>query len=279
MAAEIGVRALARRDDVDQRLRVEHVVAHRGEAALVVAGHRRWFLDLLVEVEDPPVGVGLDDAELAGLVLGHGDRRHGHPGADLDVVIDHLLRVHAVDVVGTEHADEIRILVRDQVEVLVDRVGRAGEPERAAAHLRRHGCHVLAEQRREPPRLADVTVEAVALVLGEHDHLEQTGIGEVRQGEVDQPVAAGERHGRFGPVVGEWLQSLALAAGEDDHEDSRFGHGAEPSSASPISRSYSATYSRAGPLHDQSSFIPRPDSVAPSASDWRDVARLGTAPT
>ena len=86
------------------------------------------------------------------------------------------------------------------------------------------GVDVLTEQRREAPRLADVTVEAVALVLREHDHLEQPGVGEVRQGEVDQPVAAAERHGRLGAVVRQWLQSLALTAGEDDDEHSRFGH-------------------------------------------------------
>ena len=59
------------------------------------------------------------------------------PAPTSHVVVDHLLRVHAVDVVGAEHADEVGVLVGDQVEVLVDRVGRAGEPERAAAHLRR----------------------------------------------------------------------------------------------------------------------------------------------
>ena len=137
VSAEVGERALPWRDDIDQRLRVEHVVAHRREAALVVAGHRRRLLDLLVEVEDQTVGVGLDDPELARLVLRDGDRRHRHPGADFPVVVDHLARVHPVDVVGAEHADEVGALVGDQIEVLVDRVGRPGEPERAAAHLRR----------------------------------------------------------------------------------------------------------------------------------------------
>ncbi len=116
-------------------------------------------------------------------------------------------------------------LVVDQVEVLVDRVGRALEPERAPPHLRRHRRHVVAEQRREPPRLADVAVEAVALVLRQHDDLEVPGVGEVRQREVDEPVGAAERHRRLGPVVGEREQPLALAAGQHDDEDVGFsGH-------------------------------------------------------
>ena len=123
----------------------------------------------------------------------HRDGGNGDPGHGVEVVLDHLARVHAVDVVGAEHAHDVRVLVADEVEVLVDRVGRAGEPVRAAAHLGRHRRHVVAEDRREAPGLADVAVEAVALVLGEHDDLEVPGVGEVRQREVDEAVGAAER--------------------------------------------------------------------------------------
>ena len=61
------------------------------------------------------------------------DAGHRHAGARLDVLLDHLPRIHAVDVVGAEHADVVGPLVVDQVEVLVDRVGGAGEPVRALA--------------------------------------------------------------------------------------------------------------------------------------------------
>ena len=103
------------------------------------------------------------------------------PAPLVDVVVDHLARIHAVDVVGTEHAHDVGAFVGDQVEVLVDRIGRTLEPLRAAAHLGRDRGHVVVEQRREPPRLADVTVEAVALVLREHDDLQESGVGEVRR--------------------------------------------------------------------------------------------------
>ena len=223
--AEVGVRVVAGGHDVDERRGVEDVVAHRRQAPAVVTGHRRWLGDLLVEVEDLALLVDLDHPERRGLALGDRDRGDGDAGTRLEVVLDHLARVHAVDVIGAEHADEIRALVVDQVEVLVDRVGRALEPERAAPHLRRDRGHVLVEQRGEAPRLADVAVEAVALVLRQHDDLQVPGVGEVRQGEVDQPVAPAEGHGRLRPVVGERQQTLPLAPGEHDDENLRFsGH-------------------------------------------------------
>ena len=72
-----------------------------------------------------PSSRGLDDAELVGLLDRHADRRDGHARAGGDVLLDHLARVHAVDVVGAEDDDVLGPLVVDQVEVLVDRVGRA----------------------------------------------------------------------------------------------------------------------------------------------------------
>jgi len=221
--AEIGVRGVLRRHHVDERLRVEHVVAHRRQAARVVAGHRRRILRLLVEGEDAAGAIDLDDPEVDRLVPGHGDRRHRDTGPGGLVVVDHLARVHAVDVVGTEHAHQVWVLVVDQVEVLVDGVGRPLEPERTPPHLRRDGGHVVVEQRREAPRLADVAVQAVALVLREDDDLQVAGVGEVGQRKVDQAVAATERHRRLGPVVRQRQQPLALPAGEHDHEDVGFG--------------------------------------------------------
>jgi hypothetical protein len=50
-----------------------------------------------------------------------------------DVLLHHLPRVHPVDVVGTEDHDVLGLLVVDEVQRLVDGVGRAGEPLRARA--------------------------------------------------------------------------------------------------------------------------------------------------
>ena len=64
-----------------------------------------------------------------------------------------------------------------------------------------------------------VRVEAVRLVLRQHDDLEVAGVDDVGQGQVDEPVDAGEGHGGFGPVRRQRHEPLALATCEDNRQD------------------------------------------------------------
>ena len=136
----------------------------------------------------------------------------------------HLLRVHPVDVVGAEDDDVVGPLVVDEVEALVDGVGRAGEPARAEALLGRHRGDVVAEQVGHPPGLGDVPVQRVRLVLGQHDDLEVAAVDQVGQREVDHAVEPAEGHRRLGPVRRQRHEALALAAGEHDREHLRSSH-------------------------------------------------------
>ena len=142
-----------------------------------------------------------------------------HGGAARDVLVDHLGEVHAVDVVGADHHHDVGLVVVDQVEGLVDRVGAAEVPVLADPLLRRHRRDVVAEQRRHPPGRGDVTVQGVRLVLRQHDDPQVAAVDDVGQCEVDQPVDPRERHRRLGPVGRQRHQPLALAAGEDDGQD------------------------------------------------------------
>ena len=72
---------------------------------------------------------------------------------------DHLLGVHPVHVIGAENDDVVGVFVVDQVQRLIDRVGRAGVPARAQALLGRHRGDVLAGQTGQPPVLRDVAVQ------------------------------------------------------------------------------------------------------------------------
>ena len=199
----------------DQRLGREDVVAHRGEDLVGRVRQADRVLRLLAERGDvAPVGGGLDHAELVGLLDRGAQRRDRHALARRDVLLDHLARVHAVDVVGAEDDDVLRPLVGDQVVVLEDRVGGAHEPARPEPHLRRHRRDVVAQQRRQAPRGRDVAVEAVALVLRQHHDLVVVRVDQVREREVDQPVVAAERHGGLGAVGGQRREALALAAGQ-----------------------------------------------------------------
>ena len=176
------------------------------------------------------VSPDFDDAELGCLLDGHPDGGNGDARAGLDVAVEHLPRIHAIDVVGAEDEDVRRLLVIDDVEVLVDGVGRTQEPSPSPAHLRGHRSDVVADERRHAPRTGDVHVEAVALVLRENDDLAIAAVGEVGQREVDQPIAAGERYRRLGAIERERREPLAFTAREHHRQhawafEAILGHG------------------------------------------------------
>ena len=171
---------------------------------------------------------GLDHAERSRLGPRHRDGRHGHARARGHVLVDHLPGVHPEDVVGAEDDHQVGLFVVDQVERLVDRVRRAGVPLRSEPLLRRHRRDVVAEQGTHPPGQADVPVQAVALVLGQHADPQDAGVDQVGQREVNQPVEAAERNGGLRPVVGERRQPLSRAARQHDAEDSFLRHLAPP---------------------------------------------------
>ena len=179
---------------------------------------------LLLEGGDGRARPRLQDAEAGRLLHRHPDGADGHARPGGDVLLDHLAGVHPVDVVGAEDADVVGTVVADEVEVLEDGVGRAREPPGPPPHLGRHRGDVGVEQRRQAPRAADVEVEAVGLVLGQHDDAQVAAVGQVGQGEVDQPVVAAEGHRRLGPVGGERVQPLALAAGQHHRQHPGLSH-------------------------------------------------------
>ena len=166
----------------------------------------------------------LDDPELVCLRQRLADPGDGHRRARGDVHGDHLRRVHPVDVVGAEDDDIVRPFVLDQVEALVDGVGRAREPARPEPLLRRDRRHVVAQQGRHPPGLGDVPVQRVRLVLRQHDDLEIAGVDQVGEREVDQSVEPAEGDRRLRPVRRERHEPFAFATGEDDCEDFGSSH-------------------------------------------------------
>ena len=202
-----------------QRVAAEDVVAHRGERGVGVVRQTGWVGGLLQELLDLVVRGGVDHPELGGLGPGHPDAGDGAAEAAVDVGVEHLLDVHPVDVVGPEDDDVVGGLVDEQVHRLEDRVGAALVPPGAEPLLRGHRSDVVAQQRGHPPRQGDVLVERVRLVLGQHRDLPHTGVREVRQDEVDQPVGPAERDRGFRPVHRERHQPLSFTAGEDDGEN------------------------------------------------------------
>ena len=153
-----------------------------------------------------------------------GNRGHGHPSPVLQVLRDHLPRVHPVHVIGADDHHDVRPLVVDQVHRLEDRVSRPAVPVRAEPLLRGHRRHVVAEEVTHPPRHRDMPVQAVALVLREHADLPDAGVGQVGQREVHQPVHPAERHRRFSPVVRQRRQPRPRPARQHDSQHPRVRH-------------------------------------------------------
>ena len=153
----------------------------------------------------------------------HRNRGDRQIGVVRDVLLKHLIHIHFVDVIATEHADILRLLVENQLQVLKDGVGRAAEPERTFAHLRRNDVDVLADLRNEAPRARDVLDQGVRLELRQNFELQETGIDEVVDDEVDDAVAPAEWNGRFRAIARQRIEPFAHASGEDHGQNGTTG--------------------------------------------------------
>ena len=113
---------------------------------------------------------------------------------------------------------DVARVVLDHVEVLEHRVGGPaiplGDPPPGDVRLEQlHAAGVAVEVPRPPE--ADVIVQRAGVVLGQDDDVVDVGVDAVRQGEVDDPVLAAERHRGLGPNGREDREALTFAAGED----------------------------------------------------------------
>ncbi|SHU57310.1 Uncharacterised protein [Mycobacteroides abscessus subsp. abscessus] len=151
----IGIRA----DHVDEFLGGEDVVPHRDEGRIGIVRSTGRIRRLLHELANAPSVVGIDASERTRLGAGHPDARDGHRCSTFYVKVQHLLGVHPVHVVGTEHHDVLGILVEDQIERLMDGIGATGVPARAESLLSGHRGDVLPRQTRQTPVLRDVPVQ------------------------------------------------------------------------------------------------------------------------
>ena len=97
---------------------------------------------------------------------------------------------------------DVGLHVLDDVDGLVDGVGRAEIPMLAETLLRGHRGDVRAKQRGETPDLGDVAVKRVRLVLGEHHDLTVPGVHQVAQREINQTIHTTEGNGGLRAITG-----------------------------------------------------------------------------
>src|ERR1022692_2443117 len=218
-AVDVRLNALARHgvgDDVPPEVdqlgarerQLEHVAledvdAHRREvsrsAAIRQLGDQRGQAlggGLLVEVDDAPGGVHLEDAEAAGLIRRDRDDRHRRVGAAFVVGPQHVLVVHAVELIAREDQQIAPGGAAHVAQTLADGVGGSLTPVAATPGLL--GRPPAPPARRADVELVghgDVLVEALRVELREHEDLTEVRVQAIADRDVDQAVLAADRNG------------------------------------------------------------------------------------
>ena len=185
----------------------EDVNAHGGLVALGLGG-------LLLKLGDAVVFVRVEDAEARRFFPRHFAHGDGQIRAVLDVLAQHRVVIHLVDVVAGEHQHVLRIPLRDEGNVLIDGVGRALVPFAGLAGLvRRQNVNAAVGKVKIPRRAgADVGVQLQRAVLRQHAHHVDARIGAVGERKINDTVFSAVGNRRLGDVLGQDAQTAALAA-------------------------------------------------------------------
>jgi len=205
---------------LEQEPGVENVNPHRGQRPPGIARHGRRVLRLLDELDDTACFIHTHHPEFAGFADGHVDAGDGHVGVLTGMLGQHAAVVHLVDVVAGNDQDVLRLVAAQEMQVLVDGIGRPLVPlVFVDLLLRRQQLDELIETPvEEAPAALDVADQAVRLVLRGHTDLADAGIDAVGEREIEDAELAGKGHGRLGAKIGQLLEAGAASAGQDDGE-------------------------------------------------------------
>ena len=158
----------------------EYVVTHGCKGHLrVIRGSRRigWLFD---KVGNVTVFVGLNTAKGRCLRTWNPNARNRDGFSRGNMFFHHLLGVHAVDMVRTKNNDVLRVFIVNEVKGLQNGICRTSKPPLTQPLLSRNRGDVLPCKTGKLPRLRNVTVKRMGLVLGKHANLHVPGIHQVR---------------------------------------------------------------------------------------------------
>ena len=151
-----------------------------------------------------------------------GKRRDRDGRLVLQVGADHVLEIHPVELVAGEDQHQVVVALGEIGDIAPDGVGGPLVP-RLVLHRLLGGQDLdeSAAERIELVRVVDVPVQADGVELGQHEDPVQPGVNAVGHGDVDQPIFAGDRHGRLAPRFGQRKQPRAATAAQDQRDDPR----------------------------------------------------------
>jgi len=124
--------------------------------------------------------------------------------------------------VRAEHQDQVRFRPVDQIDILENGVGCALIPGFIRrTHLRRDRHYELIRQEAaELPRVPQVLEQRLALELSEDIRGIDSGVDQIAENEVDNPVFPAEWDSRLSPVFGQRIKAGSLSAGKHHCENS-----------------------------------------------------------
>ena len=175
---------------------------------------------LLVERDDMALAVEPQDAHARRLVGRHRLRGDRDVGLPVDVRLDDLGVVHAVEVIAGEDDVVVGLVAGDVPRGLADGVGRALEPVGVVGRLlgRQDLDESLAEEV-HPVGLADVPVERRRVELRQDEDPPDVGVQAVADRDVDEAVFARNRHRRLRSELRQREEPRALSAAEHEREN------------------------------------------------------------
>ena len=178
---------------------------------------------------DPLILTQFHDAKLGRQLLGRGNSCNRRVRAFFVVEFDHLPDVHSIDMVRAEHKDQVRLRPVDQIDILENGIGRALIPGFIRrTHLRRDRHYELMRQETaELPRVPQVLEQRLALELSEDIRGIDSGVDQIAEYKVDNPVFPAEGDSRLGPVFGQRIKAGSLSAGQHHCKNSTI-HGSSP---------------------------------------------------
>ncbi|OIQ64849.1 hypothetical protein GALL_535990 [mine drainage metagenome] len=221
VVAEImaGIRVLGVLDQqIAQEGPIEHIDPHRGKRMRRIAGHRGRIGGLFQKGCDASGLVNVHHTEGGRLHPGHGQTADRDVGAGLDVLAQHDLVVHLIDVVAGQNDDVFHAVTIDDVDVLRHRVSGPEIPFAFRDALAR-GQNIkvfVAFGAEETPAALHVADQGMRLVLRGNRHLADAGVEGVGQCEVDDPRLAAKVNRGFGTAVGQLFQAASPPTGKNE---------------------------------------------------------------
>jgi hypothetical protein len=125
--------------------------------------------------------------------------------------------VHPVQLVAAQDQQVVEIVIEKVVQVFADGVGGALVPRGVGEGLfRREDFHKAAGEMVELIGLREMLVQGGGVELRQDVNTPEAGVDAVGDRDVHEPVFAGQRHRRLGPLLGQRKKPGPLPSAHDD---------------------------------------------------------------